>query len=57
MGEKQKGRRERERVREGGVSEKKRGRMENERSFPKDILVKNPYFAFLTFSEMNNSFL
>lgn len=22
---------------------------ENERSLPKDILVKNPYFAFLTF--------
>lgn len=44
-----------------GVQGKKRRKMEREgerwRSLPKDILVKNPYFAFLTFSAMNNSFL
>lgn len=32
--------------------------MERENRFlPKDILVKNPYFAFLNFPLMNNSFL
>lgn len=41
----------------GGEKENDGERGENERSLPKDILVKKPYFAFLTFSAMNNSFL
>lgn len=46
-------------VKDGGEREEREedGERENERSLPKDILVKNPYFAFLTFSAMNNSFL
>ena len=47
----------------GRVNEKvrNRGRWREDggrrRCLPKDILVKTPYFAFLTFAAMNNSFL